>query len=56
MLDFGSGNGAMLYPFLKTKINLYAADIKNNILYEVPKKKINFINIKKLKSNKKNLI
>lgn len=55
ILDYGSGNGNMLRPFLSKNyhFNLYACDVKNNlskdILYSTK-----FINIKKLNRIKKN--
>ena len=49
ILDYGSGNGSMLYPFLKTKSKLFASDVKNNIGDKIRKNnKFKFISIKKL--------
>ena len=53
ILDYGSGNGNMLKPFLSKKFNfkLFACDIKNNLSKEIKnnKKFIQFLRIKKLK-------
>ena len=48
ILDFGSGNGAMLMPFDNTNKNLYATDLKNNLNYKILKAK----NFKKFFSSK----
>lgn len=54
ILDFGSSNGAMLYPFIKTKTDLYATDLKNNISNNLKKNKNfkKFINLKSLYKTK----
>ena len=53
LLDFGSGNGAMIYPFLKSKTKIFANDFANNVDQKIKKNNnFKFLDDKDLKKTK----